>query len=140
MTQPGTADLLLVEDSDADRQFAIRALQKRDFHGRVATAEDGVIALELLHGEQRLRPRVVFLDLQMPRMGGLEVLRRLRADERTCTLPVVTLTSSAEERDISECYRLGVNSYVVKPGDFDQFAETVGTLASYWLQLNQVPR
>lgn len=139
MPLPGT-DILLVEDSDADRQFALRALRMRDLEGRVATAEDGVVALELLHGETALRPKVMFLDLQMPRMGGLEVLRRVRADERTCTLPVVTLTSSAEERDISECYRLGVNSYVVKPGDFDQFAQTVSTLASYWVHLNQVPR
>lgn len=140
MTVSGSAAILLVDDSDADRQFAIRALRTRDLDGRVATAEDGVIALDLLHGPTAVRPKVVFLDLKMPRLGGIEVLRRLRADGRTRSLPVVALTSSAEERDIAECYRLGVNSYVVKPGDFDEFASTVATLASYWVHLNQVPR
>jgi CheY-like chemotaxis protein len=139
MTASG-ADILLVEDSDADRQFMLRALRKRDLGGRVAEAEDGVVALDLLHGEAALRPRVIFLDLKMPRLGGIEVLRRVRADERTRALPVVTLTSSAEERDIAECYRLGVNSYVVKPGEFDRFADTVTAIASYWLQHNVVPR
>jgi CheY-like chemotaxis protein len=139
MPLPGT-EILLVEDSDADRQFALRALRLRDLEARVATAEDGVVALELLHGAAPLRPKVMILDLQLPRLGGMDVLRRVRADARTRTLPVVTLTSSTEERDIAECYRLGVNSYVVKPGDFDQFAQTVSTLASYWVHLNQVPR
>jgi two-component system response regulator len=130
-------DLLLVEDSAADREFALRALQKHELMPRVAVAEDGVIALDLLHGAEALRPRVVLLDLQMPRLGGIEVLRRLRADERTCLLPVVVLSSSSEERDLSECYQLGVNSYVVKPGDFEGYERTILALAGYWISFNR---
>lgn len=130
-------DLLLVEDSAADREFALRALRKHALAPRVAVAEDGVIALELLHGADAIRPKVVFLDLQMPRLGGLEVLRRLRADERTCLLPVVVLSSSSEESDLTTCYQLGANSYVVKPGDFEAYERTILDMAGYWISRNR---
>jgi CheY-like chemotaxis protein len=133
-------NILLVEDSAADREFALRALRKHDLGSRVAIAEDGVIALELLHGSAALRPKVVFLDLKMPRLGGFEVLSRMRSDDRTRDVPVVALSSSAEDRDIAESYRLGANSYVVKPGDFDAFELAVSQLGKYWIHLNRAVR
>ena len=133
-------DLLLVEDSAADREFALRALRKHEPAARVAVAEDGVVALELLHGPAPLRPKVVLLDLQMPRLGGIELLRQLRADERTCLLPVVIFSSSSEGRDLAECYQLGVNSYVVKPGDFEGYERAIVALAQYWTSFNRTPQ
>jgi two-component system, response regulator len=130
-------DILLVEDSAADREFALRALRKHNPASRVEIAEDGVVALELLHGAAAVRPRVVLLDLQMPRLGGIEMLRQLRADERTCLLPVVVFSSSSEERDLAECYQLGVNSYVVKPGDFEGYERAIIALAQYWTSFNR---
>jgi two-component system response regulator len=134
---PRVAELLLVEDSAADREFALRALRKHAAGSRVAVADDGQAALDLLHGPAALQPRVVLLDLQMPRIGGIEVLRRLRADERTCLLPVVVFSSSSEERDRRECYQAGVNSYVVKPGDFEGYERTIVALAQYWISFNR---
>ncbi len=101
-------------------------------------ARDGAEALEYLLSN-RPKPKVVFLDLKLPKIDGIEVLRRVRSDERTRSLPVVVLTSSQEERDISECYKLGVNSYVVKPVEFDKFYKAVGDLGTYWLVLNKSP-
>lgn len=136
-TISGVIDLLLVEDSPADREFVLRALRKHALTDRVVEAEDGGVALELLHGPRALRPAVVLLDLQMPRLSGIEVLRRLRADERTALLPVVMFSSSSEDRDLATCYQLGANSYVVKPGDFEGYERAVTAIASYWISLNR---
>jgi CheY-like chemotaxis protein len=130
-------DILLVEDNPNDAELAMRALRKSEVGARVAIARDGAEAVEYLASRQK--PKVVFLDLKLPKIDGMEVLRRLRADERTRSVPVVVLTSSMEERDINECYRLGVNSYVVKPVEFDRFYKAVGELAAYWLVLNKAP-
>lgn len=131
-------DILLVEDNPNDAELTLRALRKSDVGARLAIARDGAEALEYLLSN-RPRPKVVFLDLKLPKIDGIEVLRRVRADERTHSIPVVVLTSSQEERDISECYKLGVNSYVVKPVEFDKFYKAVGDLGTYWLVLNKSP-
>ncbi len=131
-------DILLVEDNPNDAELTERALRKSELGARLALARDGAEALEyLLSG--RPRPRVVFLDLKLPKIDGIEVLRRVRADDRTRSIPVVVLTSSQEERDVSECYQLGVNSYVVKPVEFDKFYQAVSDLGTYWLVLNKSP-
>ena len=131
-------DILLVEDNPNDAELTLRALRKSDVEARLAIARDGAEALEYLFSS-RPKPKVVFLDLKLPKIDGIEVLRRVRADERTHSIPVVVLTSSQEERDISECYKLGVNSYVVKPVEFDKFYRAVGDLGTYWLVLNKSP-
>ena len=131
-------DILLVEDNPNDAELTLRALRKSNIGARLAIAKDGAEALEYLLGE-RPKPKVVFLDLKLPKIDGIEVLRRVRADERTRSIPVVVLTSSQEERDITECYKLGVNSYVVKPVEFDKFYKAVGDLGIYWLALNKSP-
>lgn len=131
-------DILLVEDNPNDAELTLRALRKSDVGARLAIARDGAEALEYLLSN-RPKPKVVFLDLKLPKIDGLEVLRRVRADDRTRSVPVVVLTSSQEERDISECYKLGVNSYVVKPVEFDKFYKAVGDLGMYWLVLNKSP-
>jgi two-component system response regulator len=131
-------DILLVEDNPNDAELTLRALRKTDIGARLAIARDGAEALEYMLGGRPM-PRVVFLDLKLPKIDGMEVLRRIRADERTHSIPVVVLTSSQEERDITECYRLGVNSYVVKPVEFDKFYKAVGELGLYWLVLNKSP-
>ena len=131
-------DILLVEDNPNDAELTERALRKSELGARLAVVRDGAEALEyLLSG--RPRPRVVFLDLKLPKIDGIEVLRRVRADDRTRSIPVVVLTSSQEERDVSECYQLGVNSYVVKPVEFDKFYQAVSDLGTYWLVLNKSP-
>lgn len=139
-------EILLVEDSPEDRELTIRALKRHNLLNRLHAVADGEEALEFLfatgryaHRAGQRAPRIVCLDLKLPRVDGLEVLRRIRADERTRSLPVVVLTSSREERDIVETYRLGVNSYVVKPVEFDAFAQAVSDLGLYWLLLNQPP-
>jgi len=131
-------DILLVEDNPNDAELTQRALKKSDIGARLAIARDGAEALEYLSSD-RPRPKVVFLDLKLPKIDGIEVLRRVRSDDRTRSLPVVVLTSSQEERDINECYKLGVNSYVVKPVEFDKFYKAVGDLGMYWLVLNKSP-
>jgi CheY-like chemotaxis protein len=131
-------DILLVEDNPNDAELTLRALRKSDIGARLVIARDGAEALEYLLST-RPKPKVVFLDLKLPKIDGIEVLRRVRADERTHSIPVVVLTSSQEERDISECYKLGVNSYVVKPVEFDRFYRAVGDLGTYWLVLNKSP-
>lgn len=131
-------DILLVEDNPNDAELTLRALRKTDIGASLAIARDGAEALEYLLSDRKL-PKVVFLDLKLPKIDGMEVLRRIRADERTHSIPVVVLTSSQEERDITECYRLGVNSYVVKPVEFDKFYKAVGELGLYWLVLNKSP-
>jgi two-component system, response regulator len=143
---PREATILLVEDDHDDETLTLRALRKSGVRHALVVARDGVEALDYLFGTGRhagrdlgLMPLVVLLDLKLPRLDGLEVLRRIRADERTRLLPVVILTSSDEERDRLEGYRHGANSYVRKPVDYDRFAEAVRQLGLYWLLLNQPP-
>jgi len=137
-TDPEPVDILLVEDNPNDAELAQRALKKVNLAAHLAVVRDGAEALEYLLSS-RPKPKVVFLDLKLPKIDGIEVLRRTRADDRTRSVPVVILTSSQEERDVVECYRLGVNSYVVKPVEFDKFYKAVGDLATYWLVLNKSP-
>jgi two-component system response regulator len=138
--------ILLVEDNPNDEALTLRALKKNNIHGRVVVAHDGAEALDYLfatgHYQDRNPsdvPRVVLLDLKLPKIDGLEVLRRLRANASTHFLPVVILTSSNEERDLIEGYGNGANSYVRKPVDFTEFSETVRYLGKYWLQMNEFP-
>ncbi len=136
--------ILLVEDSASDEELTLRALKKHAVATRVVVVRDGAEALDYLFGrgahadrDPRQLPHVVLLDLGLPKIDGLEVLRQIRADERTKLLPVVILTSSSEDRDLLGGYDSGANSYVVKPVDFRQFTEAVGELGRYWLSLNQ---
>ena len=138
MTDPEAVDILLVEDNPNDAELTQRALKKSNVAARLAIARDGAEALEYLLSD-RPGPKVIFLDLKLPKIDGIEVLRRIRVDDRTRSIPVVVLTSSQEERDITACYKLGANSYVVKPVEFDKFYRAVGDLASYWLGLNKSP-
>jgi len=141
---PGAADIILVEDNAHDAELALYALSKRNFAQNVVVLRDGAEALEYLFctGAFSTRrpddlPRLVLLDLKLPKVDGTEVLQRMKADRRLRGTPVVMLTSSREERDITECYRLGANSYVVKPVDFDLFARALQAIGSYWLELNE---
>lgn len=134
--------ILLVEDNPDDELLMLRALAKNDVAGEVVVARDGVEALDYLFSSGRpddAMPRLILLDLKLPRLNGFEVLQRVRADERTRLLPVVILTSSRERRDVLEGYGLGANSYVRKPVDFEQFLKVVGQLKLYWLGLNESP-
>ncbi len=139
-------DILLVEDHPNDLELALRALEKRHLANKVVVARDGAEALDFIFGTGAYADRdianqlkVVLLDLKLPKIDGLEVLRRIKSDERTKLIPVVVLTSSQEERDIVESYRLGVNSYMVKPVDFEQFIDCVSELGLYWLVCNKPP-
>ncbi len=138
--------ILLVEDNPDDVELTMRALKKNNISNRVVVANDGVEALDYLFGTGRfsgrdieIMPQVILLDLKMPRMDGLEVLHRIREDERTKLLPVVILTTSNEDMDRLASYRGGANSYIRKPVDFNQFAEAVQQLGLYWLVLNEAP-
>jgi two-component system response regulator len=130
--------ILLVEDTEDDIELTKRALKKNRLTNPLIIARDGQEALDYLLGDEEL-PAMVLLDLQLPKVGGLEVLRRLKAESRTRLLPVIILTSSREERDIVEGYTHGANSYIRKPVDFDQFTEAVRQLGLYWLFLNESP-
>ena len=139
----GPIELLLVEDNPADEELTLHVLKRHNLANRVKIARDGAEALEFFFGsgavagvEEKV-PRIVLLDLKLPKVSGLEVLSRLKADPRTKRIPIVVLTSSREDADLARCYELGVNSYVVKPVDFGQFAEAVRQLGLYWLLLNQ---
>lgn len=136
--------ILLVEDNPDDEALTLRAFSKNRISNPVIVARDGVEALDYLFctGPQAERdgsimPALILLDLKLPRVDGLEVLRRIRADARTCLLPVVILTTSREQQDIFEAYSLGANSYIRKPVDFERFIHAVGQLAVYWLALNE---
>jgi CheY-like chemotaxis protein len=144
MNETITAELLLVEDNPQDLELALRALRKANLGNRVHVARDGAEALDYVfcEGAQAGRtmnsgPKVILLDLKLPKIDGLDVLKRLKGDPRTRAIPVVVLTSSKEQSDIVESYNLGVNSYIVKPVDFERFTEAVRTLGLYWLLLNQ---
>lgn len=138
--------ILLVEDNSDDEALTIRALKKKNILNRVVVTRDGAEALEYLFGtgkyaERNLRemPEIILLDLNLPKLSGFEVLRRIRSDERTRLLPVIILTTSDQDRDKVESYSLGANSYIRKPVDFGQFCEAILQLGLYWLVLNQGP-
>ena len=142
----GKKIILLVEDNPDDELLAIRALKKNNIMNEVVVARDGVEALDYLFGtgayagrDMSVMPQVILLDLKLPKIDGLEVLRRLRDDERTKLLPVVVLTSSKEELDLTTSYSLGANSYIRKPVDFVRFTEAIKQLGLYWLVLNESP-
>lgn len=139
-------DILLVEDNPDDVELTLETLKANRISNRVEVARDGAEALALLYDENGLAargrhalPRLVLLDLKLPKVGGLEVLERLRADPRTSTIPVVVLTSSREDPDVAASYRLGANSYIVKPVEFDRFIVTIRELGFYWLIVNEPP-
>lgn len=137
-------EILLVEDNPHDVKLALHAFRSHNLANRVHVTRDGAEALEFLFGTGRYEgrtelPKVILLDLKLPLIDGIEVLRQLKSDERTRHIPVVVLTSSREEPDIQACYQLGVNSYIVKPVDFDQFMSAVREIGMYWLLLNQPP-
>jgi two-component system response regulator len=143
MNQYQHVEILLVEDSAADAEMTLRTLKKRGIANDIEWVRDGIEALEFLRCEgpwaerRNGQPRLVLLDLKMPRMDGLEVLRSLKQDARTRHIPVVMMTSSQEEGDLVASYALGVNSYIVKPVDFDSFAETVAQVGMYWVLANE---
>ena len=139
--------ILLIEDDPQEVDLTLRALKKNNIGNRVFVARDGVEALDFLFSanayadrDAQDMPKLILLDLKLPKIGGLEVLRRIRADKRTHLLPVIILTSSNEEQDLFEGYESGANSYIRKPVDFTQFEEYVKQLGSYWLVLNETPR
>lgn len=141
MSQTESSHVLLVEDNPDDVELTLRALKRARVVNAVQVARDGAEALEILFGAgpRPTLPRVVLLDLKLPRVNGLEVLERIRREESTRTLPVVVLTSSREEPDVRRAYELGANSYIVKPVEFENFSEAVAQMGMYWLLLNQPP-
>ena len=141
-----TVEILLVEDNPDDVELTLHAFKKSKLVNRIQVVRDGAEALDYLFGGGEFAgrdvldvPHLVLLDLKLPKVSGIEVLRRIRGDPRTCSIPVVAMTSSREERDIAATYKLGINSYIVKPVDFDQFGKVVEQLGYYWLLLNQPP-
>lgn len=134
-------DVLLVEDNPDDAELTLRALRKSHATDKLLHVDDGAKAIDFLFGDAlRKSPRFILLDLKLPKIDGLEVLRRVKSDERTRTIPVVVLTSSKEERDVVESYGWGANSYVVKPVSFDQYMSVVSEVGRYWHDLNQLPQ
>lgn len=132
--------ICLVEDNPDDEELCVRALRRSQIKNQIVVARDGVEAVDYLLGSDAgERPHLVLLDLKLPRMDGLEVLRRLRADPRTRTMPVVVLTTSDAQRDLIESYDVGANSYIRKPVDFNHFSEAVRAIGVYWLSLNRQP-
>ena len=147
MNQRNGIEILLVEDNASDAELTIRALKKKNLANNLVHLRNGAEALDFIFGsgayEDRntsVTPRVILLDLKMPKVNGLEVLAAIRKDERTKTIPVVVLTSSKEDPDIEACYALGANSYIVKPVEFEKFMKAVSELGLYWLLLNQSPQ
>jgi CheY-like chemotaxis protein len=140
-------EILLVEDNPTDAELAIRALKKNNLANNLVWVKDGAEALEFLFGNRvngtaqtPTIPRVILLDLRLPKVDGLEVLRRIKSDPDTKRIPVVVLTSSKEDRDITDSYQLGVNSYISKPVEFEAFVKVVTELGFYWLLINHPPR
>src|SRR5947207_14671361 len=147
MSAGNAVEILIVEDTPEDLELALRALRKANLTNRIQIARDGAEAMEFIFAEGKNRgrkiedgPKVVLLDLKLPKIDGMEVLRRIKSDPRTKTIPVVVLTSSKEQKDVVESYQLGVNSYIVKPVNFERFAAAVQDLGMYWLLLNQPPK
>lgn len=140
-----SVEFLLVEDNPVDLELALHAFESTNLANRICVLRDGVEVLDYLfqtgeyEGRTTEQPKVILLDLKLPRIDGFEVLRRIKADDRTRTIPVIILSTSREERDIIESYRLGGNSYIVKPVDFDQFRESIRAVGAYWLVINQAP-
>lgn len=140
------AEILLVEDNESDAEMTIRALKKNNFANSILHLPDGAEALDYIFCEGNYterefdrRPRVILLDLKMPKVSGIEVLKKIKDDVRTRRIPIVVLTSSREDPDIEDCYALGVNSYVVKPVAFEDFVQAVSNLGLYWMIVNQPP-
>lgn len=134
-------ELLLVEDNPSDEELTLHVLKKHNVTNRVHVVRDGAEALEFLFGNGTSEiPKLILLDLKLPKLNGLEVLAQIKADALTKLIPVVVLTSSREDTDLMACYKLGVNSYIVKPVDFVQFTESVGRLGLYWLLVNETAR
>ena len=147
MNDINAVEILLVEDSEEDLELALRALTKSHLANRIAVARDGLEAVEFIfcegpHAERRIEdtPKVILLDLKLPKIDGLEVMQRLKDDARTRHIPVVVLTSSKEQSDVLRSYRLGVSSYIVKPVNFESFTAAVHQIGMYWLLLNQPPK
>ncbi len=142
-----SVDLLLVEDNAADAELTIHELRKNNMANNLFHAEDGEEALDFIFATGKfagqrdvlVRPRLILLDIQMPKVNGIEVLQKIKEDPRTQAIPVVILTSSKEDPDIQKCYALGANSYIVKPVNFETFAHSIKNLGFYWLLLNQPP-
>ena len=134
-------EILLIEDNPDDAGLTIRALKKHNLANNLLHLHDGEEALNFLFSEKMNGiPKVILLDLKMPKVDGIEVLRRIKSDERKKIIPVVVLTSSKEERDIVESYKLGVNAYIVKPVDFDKFVKAISEIGFFWLLLNEAPK
>jgi two-component system response regulator len=140
-------EILLVEDNPTDLELALQVFKKHRIANRIEVARDGAQALDFLFGEGEhagrgtvVIPRVILLDLKLPKIGGIEVLRRIKGDPRTRAIPIVVLTSSTEEKDLLESYQLGVNSYIMKPVDFDQFSDCLRDIGMYWLLSNAPPQ
>jgi two-component system response regulator len=147
MSDMHAVDVLLVEDNQQDAELAIRSLKKHKLADNVSVVEDGAEALDFIfcrgrYSERDIKhpPKVIFLDLKLPLVNGLEVLRAIKQDTRTKSVPVVVVTSSREDPDVKTAYELGANSYVVKPVDFESFTEAIGKVGIYWLQINQPPK
>jgi two-component system, response regulator len=147
MSLENAVEILIVEDTPQDLELALRALKKSNLTNHIHVVRDGAEALEFIFGEgphlgRKLEdgPKVILLDLKLPKVDGLEVLKRIKSDPRTKMIPVVVLTSSKEQKDVVESYKLGVNSYIVKPVNFESFAAAVQELGMYWLLLNQPPK
>jgi two-component system, response regulator len=147
MSEIDPVEIMIVEDSPEDLELTMRALQKAKLSNRIQVACDGAEAIEFIfcegpHTNRKIenKPKVILLDLKLPKIDGIEVLRRVKSDPRTKTIPIVILTSSKEQKDVVESYQLGVNSYIVKPVNFERFAAAVQDLGMYWLLLNQPPR
>jgi CheY-like chemotaxis protein len=147
MNEPNAVEILLVEDSPEDLELTLRALRKANLTNRIEVCRDGAEALDFIfcegaHARRKIEdtPKVILLDLKLPKVDGLEVLQRIKGDSRTQMIPVVVLTSSREQSDVVKSYRLGVNSYIVKPVNFEGFAAAVQELGMYWLLLNQPPK
>ena len=147
LQQLNEVEVLLVEDNPNDAELTMRALKKRNLANKLFHAKDGAEALDFVfaHGpfaHRRIEsgPKVVLLDLKLPKVDGIEVLRRIKSDERTKKIPVVVMTSSREDKDLDTCYENGVNGYVVKPVEFEDFCRAVAELGFYWLLLNETPR
>ena len=140
-----SVEILLIEDNPNDAELTIDALRKKKLANKVQILEDGVQALDYIFGRgkysgQKSKPKLILLDLKLPKISGLEVLKEIKTNKKTRNIPVVVLTSSKEDSDIKEAYKLGANSYIVKPVDFDQFTNAVGEIGLYWLLLNESPQ